>query len=51
VYRLECRIKDTWIPLKNYSNLSKLKAEFLISLCEMRDREKAKSIRVVEDDR
>ena len=27
MYRLEWKIKEDWIPLKKYSNLTKLKAE------------------------
>jgi|TARA_A100001035_G_C27557982_1_gene397225 hypothetical protein len=34
-YRLEAKQKGNWIPLKRYSGLSRLKAEFFMAICAM----------------
>ena len=39
VYRLEQCIKEEWIPLQKYRNLSRMKADFLMSISKMMKRE------------
>jgi len=39
VYRLEYCVKEQWIPLQKYRNLSRMKANFLMSISGMMKRE------------
>tara|TARA_B100000029_G_scaffold355354_1_gene348184 strand:+ start:492 stop:644 length:153 start_codon:yes stop_codon:yes gene_type:complete len=48
VYTIEYYSNNTWVPLKRYSNLSKMKAEFLMTISQMRDAKKAESLRMVK---
>jgi hypothetical protein len=48
-YRIELLDKDSWVALKNYTGLSKLKAEFLMALCIKMNKPETK-LRVVPHD-
>jgi len=50
VYRLEYYIKEEWIPLQKYRNLSRMKANFLMGVCAlMKKEETMKRLRIHED--
>ena len=50
MYRLEYYVKEEWIPLQKYKNLSRMKANFLMGVCKLMKKEEIYNrLRIHED--
>ncbi len=50
MYRIEYYVKEEWIPLTKYRNLSRMKADFLMNISKMmRDEDTYKKLRIVDE--
>jgi len=50
VFRIEYYVKEEWIPLQKYRNLSRMKADFLMSISKMmRNEEVYNKLRIVDE--